>query len=53
VKNHDYTPKNLIFSNFRGGARRVRPPPWIRPCNQLQPVISLDKMSLMIELTLQ
>jgi hypothetical protein len=32
VKNHDFTPKNLIFSNFRGGARRVRPPPWIRPC---------------------
>ena len=30
VKNHDFTPKNLIFSNFRGGARRVRPP-WIRP----------------------
>jgi hypothetical protein len=30
VKNHDFTPKNYIFSNFRG-ARRVRPPPWIRP----------------------
>jgi hypothetical protein len=27
VKNHDFTPKNLIFSNFRGGACRVRPPP--------------------------
>jgi hypothetical protein len=26
VKNHDFTPKNYIFSNFRGGA------PWIRPC---------------------
>ena len=26
VKNHDFTPKNLIFSNFRGGARQVRPP---------------------------
>ena len=25
VKNHDFTPKNPIFSNFRGGARRVRP----------------------------
>ena len=25
VKNHDFTPKNHIFSNFRG-ARRVRPP---------------------------
>ena len=30
------TPKNHIFSNFRGGGgRRVRPPPpWIRPCTQ-------------------
>jgi hypothetical protein len=27
VKNNDFTPKNHIFSNFRGGARRVRPPP--------------------------
>ena len=28
VKNHDFTPKkNHIFSNFRGGARRVQPPP--------------------------
>ena len=26
VKNHDFTPKNHIFSNFRGGACRVRPP---------------------------
>ena len=26
VKNHDFTPKNHTFSNFRGGARRVRPP---------------------------
>jgi hypothetical protein len=26
VKNHDFTPKIFIFSNFRGGARRVRPP---------------------------
>jgi hypothetical protein len=25
-KNHDFTPKNHIFSNFRGGARRVRLP---------------------------
>ena len=31
VKNHDFTQKNLIFPNFRGGARRVRPL-WIRPC---------------------
>ena len=27
VKNHDFTPKNHIFSNFRGGVRRVRPLP--------------------------
>ena len=28
VKNHDFTPKkNHFFSNFRGDARRVRPPP--------------------------
>jgi hypothetical protein len=26
VKNHDFTPKNHIFFNFKGGARRVRPP---------------------------
>ena len=27
MKNHDFTPTNLIFSNFRGGgACRVRPP---------------------------
>ena len=26
VKNHDFTQKNHIFSNFRRGARRVRPP---------------------------
>ena len=31
VKNHDFTPKNHIFSNFRGFAR-----PWIRPCMNLQ-----------------
>ena len=23
--------KIIFFSNFRGGAHRVRPPPWIRP----------------------
>ena len=32
VKNHDFTPKNLIFSNFRGRAPGAPPPPWIRPC---------------------
>jgi hypothetical protein len=37
VKNHDFTPKNHIFSNFRGGARRVRPappPPGSAPANK-------------------
>ena len=29
VKNYNFTPKNHIFSNFRGG--RAPPPPWIRP----------------------
>jgi hypothetical protein len=27
VKNHDFTPKNHIFSNFRGGARTGCAPP--------------------------
>ena len=26
MKNHDFTPINHIFFNFRGGARRVRLP---------------------------
>jgi hypothetical protein len=33
VKNHDFTPKNHIFSNFRGACAGCAPPPrWIRPC---------------------
>jgi hypothetical protein len=38
VKNHDFTPKNHIFSNFRGDARRVRPlwiRPWVPPYSKL------------------
>ena len=31
VKNHDFTQQNHIFSNFRGSARRVRPPPGSAP----------------------
>ena len=31
VKNHDFTQKNHIFSNFRGGAHAGCIPPWIRP----------------------
>ena len=34
VKNHDFTPKNHIFSNFRRGARRVRIPPGSAPGNK-------------------
>jgi hypothetical protein len=26
VKNHDFTPKNHIFSNFRGGGRLILSP---------------------------
>ena len=29
VKNHDFTPKNHMFSNFRGGGGGG----WIRPCS--------------------
>ena len=32
VKNHDFTPKNHIFSNFRGGVHWLCPS-WIRPCS--------------------
>ena len=36
VKNHDFTPKNHFFSNFRGGrAPGAPPPPWIRPCKTI------------------
>ena len=31
VKNHDFMPKNHIFSNFRGSARRMPPPPGSAP----------------------
>jgi hypothetical protein len=36
VKNHDFTPKNHIFFNFRGGTRQVHPPP---PGIQQLPII--------------
>ena len=29
-KSRFYAQKNPIFSNFKGGARRVHPPPWFR-----------------------
>jgi hypothetical protein len=33
VKNHDFTPKNHVFSNFRGARAGCAPPPppWILP----------------------
>ena len=31
VKDHDFTPKNHIFSNFRGGGRRCAPTPGSAP----------------------
>ena len=33
VNNHDFTPKNHIFSNFRGA--HGAPPHWIRPCRSV------------------
>ena len=33
VKNHDFTPKNLIFPILGGARAGCAPPPWIRPCN--------------------
>jgi hypothetical protein len=35
MKNHDFTPKNHILSNFKGCARRVCSTPWIRPCKRV------------------
>jgi hypothetical protein len=34
VKNHDFTPKKIIFLPILGGARAGCPPPWIRPCTR-------------------
>ena len=31
VKNHDFTPKNHVFFNFRGARAGCAPPPWILP----------------------
>ena len=43
VKNHDFTPKNHIFSNFGGGgaAHRVAPPPGSAP--ELCPINITEK----------
>ena len=40
VKNHDFTQKNHFFSNFRGGARRVRPPPPLDPPLHFKSILS-------------
>ena len=43
VKNHDFTPKNHIFSDYRGGGARAGcapPPPWIRPWNDLREIFA-------------
>ena len=54
LKNHDFTSKNHIFSNFRGGGCRVRrATPWIHPCNlhnvsmgfKLSPIYKLQMTS--------
>ena len=39
VKNNNFTQKINIFSNFRGGARRIRPPP-LNPPLIYQPYIT-------------
>ena len=44
VKNHDFTPKNHIFSNFRGGAPRVRP--LDPPLNMLCQILSATQYFL-------
>ena len=41
VKNHDFTPKNHIFSNFRGGARRCAPPPATAPVHNCSCVVQM------------
>jgi hypothetical protein len=44
VKNHDFTSKNLIFFNFRGGgAGRVRPPPLDPPLRTVRTVPKSNK----------
>ena len=48
VKNHDFTPKNHIFSNLRGGGGRVRvpgappPPPGSAPALEIFSFIDIQ-----------
>ena len=47
VKNHDFTPKNHIFSNFRVGARaRCAIPPGSAPGTSIQKLINIDRRKL-------
>ena len=50
VKTHDFTPKNHIFSNFRGGARRVRPldPPLLSIIEIIHGVVIIDTAYLLV-----
>jgi hypothetical protein len=48
VKNRDFTPKNHIFSNFRGGARRVRPLP-----PESAPALLLKSLTVMADNTVR
>jgi hypothetical protein len=45
VKNHDFTPNNHIFSNFRGGAPGAPLPPWIRPCVTLEIAVCIQTIN--------
>ena len=40
VKNHDFTTKNHIFSNFRGGGAGCAPPPPLDPPLHLTEVLN-------------
>ena len=55
VKNHDITPKNHIFSNFRGGGGGTgcAPPPWIRPWYKLLGLRALTKVDCISNLHME
>ena len=46
VKNHDFTPINHIFSNFRGGARAGCAPPKSAPGNCLTRIVCSKKINV-------
>ena len=45
VKNHIFTPKNHIFSNFRGGGAGCAPPPGSAPalCDQVSQLLAAGR----------